>query len=121
MVLNRTDWTRGEKEVGALAEKGATRDVAGAGMRADVTDTDTMRGTRLGVIGDIDQGPGTDICKTGHNLEAVKGGGMMIDTHGRVQRGVIHLSVGEDGIENITMRGKDRRYLDPVVSLIAFA
>ncbi len=104
-----------------MTEKGGIRDVAGAGTRADFTDTDTMRGTRLGVIGDIDQGLGTDICKTGHNQEAVRGEGMMIDIQGRVQKGAIHLSVGEDEVENITTRGKDGRYLDRVVSLIAFA
>lgn len=104
-----------------MTEKGSIRDEAGAGIGAGDTDTDIMRGTRLGVIGIIGRGPEKDVCRTGHNQEAVRAEGMMIDIQGGVQKGAIPLSIGEDAAENIIMREKDRRHLDCVVSLMALA
>lgn len=103
-----------------MTEKGSIRDEAGAGMGAGDTDTDIMRGMRLGVIGIIGRGPEKDVCRTGHNQEAVRGEGM-IDIQGGVQKGAIHLSIGEDAAENIIMREKDRTHLGCVVRLMALA
>lgn len=97
---------RGEKEVGAVTEKGSIRDVAGAAIETGDTDTGTETMTRSGVIGVIDRGPGRDVCKTGYNQEVARGQGMTIDIQGRVQEGAIHLSIGEDTVENIIREEK---------------
>ena len=117
-----TNRTGGKRGVEVVREQGGIEDGAGARRGIGDIDIDIMTGTRMKLIGvtSRDQGRRRDTDDIGHDQEAGEVGETMIGIQDRAEKGAVHLSIGGDTAENVTMRGVDKGRFDVAINPTAF-